>query len=99
MWQAWINFTLGVYLIISGFSAGFIHPANFLIAGILVGVFGFWARGVMQGVGNGLIGLWLILSSFIPELVTRGNMWVAGVLVIAIALWRIYSVKRRTTAG
>jgi hypothetical protein len=98
MWQAWINFLVGLYLFISSFSMSFINPWNFLIAGIIVAVFGFWARGTWQGVVNGIIGLWLVLSSFVPGLVTRGNMWIAGLLVAIFAIWRIYDTRRRLTA-
>lgn len=89
MWQAWVNVVAGIWAIISSFTVPVITPANFIITGAVIAVFGFWApRRKWQGYVNGILGLWLILSAFLPAVRTAQNFLVVGVIVAALALWR-----------
>ncbi len=103
MWQAWIVLLAGVWALVSSFSLGLVIPANFIVTGIVMAVFGFWsARGNWQGYVNGFLGLWLIFSGFIPALIEPLNLLIVGIASAVLALWHVFGTRptyaRRATA-
>ena len=91
MWNAWVNFILGLWLLLSGFVQGFVVPGNFIIVGIVVAFMGFTGARKWQGVVNGILGLWLILSGLLPGLIAGANMGITGAVIAVLALWRAIS--------
>ncbi len=92
MWQAWVNVVIGVWSIISSFSAGLVTSSNFIFIGIFVAIFGFWTPyNKWQGYVNGILGLWLFVSSFIPVLTVPVNLLLTGLAITILALWSEFS--------
>ena len=92
--RPWVNIVAGLWAVITGFLVQALVPANLVILGIVIAVFGFWTyEQEWQGIINGLIGLWLILSAFIPTLMVPVNLWISGIAVIGLAVWRLVSVS------
>ena len=43
MWQGWVIGIIGLWLIINGIAKIWMSPIHFIIAGVIIGVFGFWS--------------------------------------------------------
>jgi hypothetical protein len=87
MWRAWFTFLIGLWMILSGLVPALAVGGNFIVAGALLAIFGFWSRG-WQGTINGVIGLWLVLSGILPSLIAPGNAIVTGAVVAVLAIWQ-----------
>jgi hypothetical protein len=90
MWQGWINLVLGVWLIISGLVSSLQTPANLIITGILVAVFGFWTYKDWLGDIIGVLGLWSLLSGIWFSLFSPANFLIVGVLIGGLGFWEAY---------
>ncbi|RMF61715.1 MAG: hypothetical protein D6748_00945 [Calditrichaeota bacterium] len=87
MWKAWVNFVLGLWLILSGIITTLGVQANYIIVGIVVAVLGFWTGKIWQGIVTGILGIWLFLSGLISTLMAPINMLIVGVIVAGLSLW------------
>jgi len=87
MWQAWITFLAGLWIILSGIISGLTTSANAIIFGIVIAILGFWVGRHWQGWLNGIIGLWLLLSGIIMSLTIAVNFIIVGIVVAILALW------------
>jgi len=65
MWQAWINFILGLWFILSGIITSLGVSINYIIVGIVIAVLGFLSSKQWQGIVIGILGLWMILSGIV----------------------------------
>jgi len=98
MWANWINFVLGIWLIIAAFIAGITTSKsgslwNDVIVGIIVVILAYLATTKRKAICwvNVIAGLWLIVSAFIPSIVNSktGNLWndlIFGLVIGAFAL-------------
>lgn len=93
MWQGWVNFILGLWLILSGIIGGLGVSVNYIIVGIVVAVLGFWTAKQWQGVVNGILGLWLILSGIVASLMASANLIIVGIVVAVLAIWQAMGGK------
>ncbi|MEJ2050991.1 MAG: hypothetical protein P8Y60_14340 [Calditrichota bacterium] len=87
MWQAWITFLSGLWIIFSGIVSGLTTSANAIIFGIVIAILSFWVARRWQGVVNGIIGLWLLLSGIVVSLSVAVNFIIVGIVVAILALW------------
>ena len=88
MWQAWVNFILGLWLLISGFIPGLNVNINYIIVGILIAILGFWTYKQWQGIVNGILGLWILVSGFIAALMVNWNLIIVGIVVAILGIWQ-----------
>ncbi len=98
MWQLWINFVIGLWVIISGLIAGVQHEVNLIICGIVVAVLGFWAGKKWQGLVAGIVGVWLFISGLVHS--TLGKPWnyiIFGLVVAVLCLWAALEKKEVET--
>ncbi len=97
MWQDWLNFILGIWLVIAAFIPGITGSqgaalVDYLIVGILVLVFAIWvARKKAAEWANVIFGIWLIIAAFIPAITGNktANLWnslILGILILIFAL-------------
>ncbi len=93
MWQAWINFVLGLWLIVSGIVPSLHVNINYIIVGIVVAVLGFIAAKRWQGIVDGVLGIWLIVSGIITALMAPVNLIIVGIVVAALSLWMALTKK------
>ncbi len=91
MWQAWINIAAGLWAFLSGLFIVLSVPANFIITGIVIAIFGFWGVRRWQGIANGILGIWLFISGFSPELSNPMNFLIVGLIVTGLAIWRMFA--------
>lgn len=63
MWQGWVTFGVGLWLIASGIRADFQSPFNLYICGVLAVVFGFLAYKSWLQISVGFIGVVSILMA------------------------------------
>lgn len=87
MWQGWISLILGAWLFISGLIPSLQTPVNYIIAGILAAIFGFWAYRTWQGIVNGILGLWMVLSGLVSSLMLNWNLIIVGIVMAALGIW------------
>ena len=95
MWQSWISFVLGVWLILSGLISGLQGSVSMILTGILIALIGYLFLKGWEGMVNGILGLWLLISGIISGFVTVQNYLVIGILITVISLIRIFHVHRR----
>lgn len=94
MWQGWISFIPGLWLIISGIISGIQGPGNMIIVGIITVILGFFLQRRWEGIINGILGIWLCLCAFIPGLITSPNFFITGILIVFISIIRIFHNHR-----
>lgn len=94
-----INIIAGLWAILSGLFIVLSVPANFIITGAVIAVFGFLYARSWQGVLNGFLGVWLFISAFFPQLTTPVNFLIVGLVVFAVAIWRMFAPERGTPQG
>jgi len=87
MWQGWVNFIVGLWLILSGIIGSLGVSVNYIIAGIIVAVLGFIAAKQWQGIVDGILGLWLILSGILGSLMASANLFIVGIVVAVLSIW------------
>lgn len=106
MWQDWVNFVIGLWLLFSPWILGAANiEANYLVAngvitGILIAVFAFWsalARSMMWPVWIVLIlCVWIFISPWVLQftgpVITWNNM-IVGVVAGILALWSMNDRK------
>ena len=93
-WAGWINFALGIWLIISPFALAGSGAAygNNIVFGILIAIAGWWAahtRATGPSWWNVIMGIWMIIAPFALGFVTGRNVAndvVVGILVIIFGL-------------
>jgi hypothetical protein len=96
MWQGWVNFILGAWLIVSGFIFPLQGRLNMIIVGVLVIIFGF--SGISwQGIINGILGIWILVCGiFIGTLaVAQWNYIATGIVVLILGFWRGVSRRKK----
>ena len=98
MWANWINFVLGIWMIIAAFISGITTSKsgslwNDLIVGTIVVILAYLATTKRKAICwvNVIIGLWLFVSAFIPSIVgsKSGNLWndlLVGIIIGTFAL-------------
>jgi hypothetical protein len=92
MWQSWLNFFAGVWLIICAFVTPLRTPASMIAAGAVAFILGFWAVARTEdwkGAVNGSIGVWLLLSGIWFGILGVWNFLAFGVALAIFALWNI----------
>lgn len=94
MWQAWLSFFIGIWLIISGSTSLLQGPVNMIIIGILMAIVGFFLLRGWEGFVNGILGIWLLISGFISGLITMQNFLVIGIMISIISIVRIFHLHR-----
>ena len=94
MWQSWISLIVGLWMVSSGIVGTLASRGNFVVAGALLAIFGFWSTD-WRGVIIGIVGLWGVLSGILPALTGRGNMWISGILAVIFAVWQAIATTRQ----
>jgi hypothetical protein len=92
MWQGWMDFAVGVWLIVSGFIPALQTPSSMIVAGIVAFVFGFWGAARVnswQGTINGILGVWLFLSGIAFSLIVPWNFFISGAVIGILAIWNV----------
>ncbi|MCD6245378.1 SPW repeat protein [candidate division WOR-3 bacterium] len=99
MWQNWVNFALGIWLVIAAFIPGITASKsgslwNDLIVGVLVAIFAFMAIGAKKAICwiNAILGIWLVIAAFIPGIVgsKSGNLWndlISGIIILIVGIY------------
>ena len=90
--KAWVNFIIGSWLILCGFTPSIQTPSNMFIAGILAIIFGFWLTGSeigWPGTVTGITGIWLFLSGLWFGLNVPWNFIISGVVIVVLAVWSV----------
>jgi len=104
MWQDWLNFILGLWLIVSGFIPSLLTGSgnlwNHLIVGILILIFSIWVvKSRWPEWINFILSIWLIIAAFIPSIADVTAKWnniIVGILIVIFAIWAA-SMKPKTT--
>ncbi len=96
--MAWINFVLGVWLIIVSFISGITasHSAsmwNHIIVGILLVIFAYLATKAKKSMCwiNVIAGLWIFISAFTGAATSQANYLIVGIIVAIVGLWAALS--------
>ncbi len=97
MWQAWINFILGLWFILSGIITSLGVNVNYIIVGIVVAVLGFWTYKQWQGIVVGILGLWMILSGIVTSLMAPVNLIIVGIVIAVLAIWQALTKPKPVT--
>lgn len=87
MWQGYVNFILGIFLVVSGIIVNLQASTNLIVVGILAAIFGFWSSKNWQGLVIGILGVWLFLSGSMFGLVFSWNFIITGVILSILGLW------------
>ncbi|MCL5030178.1 MAG: hypothetical protein M1480_14300 [Bacteroidetes bacterium] len=85
MWQGWIAFLDGFWLVISSFIWQTQTNQNLLISGIVLTIFGFWAEKSWEGIMLGFLGVFVIGSGCTHYLVLPINFFLTGLTIMAVA--------------
>lgn len=89
MWQGWITFGIGVWLIVSGIRPDFIAPINLIVSGIVASVFGFSAIKDAKLVVSGGIGIVTLLIGIFagnsPDIFIA--YYIIGAVLFVLGLW------------
>jgi hypothetical protein len=94
MWQGWLSFIIGIWLIISGMSTGLSSPFNIIIMGIAAAILGLFYLRAWEGMTISIIGLWLILCGVGLGLVTSANFILSGILISIFSLIKLDHLHR-----
>jgi len=87
MWQGWISFILGIWLIISGLIPALQYPINLVFIGVLSVIFGFWGIKLWSEVMNAILGIWIIASAFVYNMIIPQNFLVIGIAMGIFGIW------------
>jgi len=98
MWQAWVNFILGLWFILSGIITGLEGSVNYIIVGIVVAILGFWSARQWQGIVIGILGLWMILSGIVSSLMAPVNLILVGLVIAIFGLWQALAKPKTAPA-
>jgi hypothetical protein len=96
--KAWINFIIGAWLILCGFTPSIQTPSNMFIAGILAVIFGFWLTGTevgWPGTVTGILGIWLFLSGLWFGFNQPWNFFISGIIIAVLAVWSVVKYPER----
>ncbi|RMD91868.1 MAG: hypothetical protein D6813_06945 [Calditrichaeota bacterium] len=98
MWQGWINGIIGLWLIVSGIIGAGLHaPWNYIIAGVLMAILGFWTAKFWQSVITGILGIWMIISGILSAtLMHPANMIIVGIITAVLSFWESIARKPQT---
>ena len=96
MWQSWVSFILGIWLILSGLISGLQGASNLILIGLIVAIVGFFYLKKWEGTVNGILGLWLFVCGFIPGLIMALNFLLIGLVIAVISMIRITHLHRGT---
>ena len=94
MWQLWVNFIVGIWVLLSGLIASLQGNINLIICGIIAAVLGFWVGKKWQGIIIGIAGIWLILSGIIAGLDAPINYIIVGIVVAILGIWGALTGKK-----
>ncbi len=86
MWKPWVNFILGLWLLLTGII--FASLFNWIVAiiiGVVVAVLAFWA-GKWQGIVVGIVGIWTIVSGLWAGVQVPINFILIGAVVVILSL-------------
>lgn len=86
MWQAWINFVMGLWMALSGLNAGLQTSANLMISGLIVVALAISIPKNWQSITIATLGFWLVLSGVITSLIVPANFIIVGLAISAFAL-------------
>ncbi len=109
-WASWIDFILGLWLIVSPFVLKYSHVAGAVpedvILGILIAAFSLWMAATYEAPAGPawlvvLFGIWVIIAPFVlgysPQLGSHvANPIIVGIVVLVLALLRAVGAGRRT---
>jgi hypothetical protein len=107
-WASWINFILGLWLIVSPFALKYSHVSRAVpedvILGILIAAFSLWMAATHEALATPawlvvLFGIWVTIAPFVlgysPQLASAvANDIIVGVVVLVLALVRAVGVGR-----
>lgn len=86
MWKPWVNFILGLWLLLTGIIfASLFNWIVALIIGVVVAVLAFWA-GKWQGIVVGIVGIWTIVSSLWTGVQAPINFILIGIVIAVLSL-------------
>ena len=106
-WASWIDFVLGIWLIISPFVLGFRMMSgratiDDVIFGILIAAFSLWTAFKLTKFAGwllGLFGLWIVIAPFVLSTHTVAkvtpNDMIVGIIVLILAIIRTAAGSRR----
>jgi len=92
MLQGWINFFLGLWVVLSGVVSTLNFSVNYIATGIIIGVLGIWSSQKWQGIVTAVLGFWLIISGFVPGMKGSANLIIVGIIVTLVSLWQGLSI-------
>jgi hypothetical protein len=87
MWQGWISFLLGIWLIISGLTPVLQYPINLILVGVLSIIFGFWGIKSWSEAINAILGIWIVVSALAYNMIISQNFLVIGIAMGIFGLW------------
>ncbi|OPX32954.1 hypothetical protein B1H10_06720 [candidate division KSB1 bacterium 4484_188] len=87
MWQGFINFVLGLWLVISGIIVYLQISTNLIVVGILAAIFGLWGSKNWKGWVIGTLGVWIFLSGIVFRLLSSWNFIISGIVIGILGLW------------
>ncbi len=107
-WASWINFILGLWLIVSPFALKYSTVAGAVpedvILGILIAVFSLWMAASLEAPAGPawlvvLFGIWVIIAPFVLGYSHQmgsavANDVIVGIVVLVLALVRAVGVGR-----
>lgn len=95
MWKGFINFVLGLWLVLSGIIVSLQSSLNLTIVGILAAIFGFWASDNWKGWVLGILGVWIFLSGIVFGLVFSWDFIISGIVLGILGLWSALAQKHK----
>jgi hypothetical protein len=93
MWQARINFVIGLWMALSGLNAELQTPANLMVSGFIVVALATSTPQKWQSIAIAALGFWLVLSGVITSLIAPANFISVGIIIAILALWYALAKK------
>ena len=96
MWQSYISFFLGIWLVLSGIIVQLQGAVNLIVIGIATAILGFWGFKNWCRWINGIIGLWIFLSGGMFNLTISWNFIFPGIVLIVLGFWYFTLTNNKT---
>ncbi len=96
MWQSYIRFFLGIWLVLSGITVQLQGEVNLIVVGIATVISGLWSFKNWRRWVNGIVGLWLFLSGGVFNLAFSWNFIISGIVLIILGYWYSRSTNNKT---